>query len=88
LYAPAKRWDYLGNMMTISFAGALLLVPVILIHHLIHWPLFSPLYFMVVAGLMFAEHIRRTKLLALGWLLTITWALYRIILLGIILNLI
>src|SRR3569833_1663223 len=88
LYAPNKRWDYLGNMMTISFAGALLLTPVILLHHFIHWPLFFPLYFMLVAGLMFLEHIRRTKLLALGWLLTITWALYRIILLLIILNLI
>ncbi|HWD87043.1 MAG TPA: DCC1-like thiol-disulfide oxidoreductase family protein [Mucilaginibacter sp.] len=87
-YAPKKRWDYLGNMMTISFAGALLLIPVVLLHHLIHWPLFFPLYFMLVAGLMFLEHIRRTKLLALGWLLTITWALYRIILLLIILNLI
>ncbi|HZX57342.1 MAG TPA: DUF393 domain-containing protein, partial [Mucilaginibacter sp.] len=35
MYAPAKRWDYLGNMMTISFAGALLLIPVILLKHFI-----------------------------------------------------
>jgi predicted DCC family thiol-disulfide oxidoreductase YuxK len=88
LYAPKKRWDYLGNMMTISLAGALLLVPVILLHNLIYWQLFFPLYFMLVAGLMFAEHIRRTKLLNLGWLLSITWVLYRIVLLLIILNLI
>ncbi|MBS1532841.1 MAG: DUF393 domain-containing protein [Bacteroidetes bacterium] len=88
LYAPQKCWDYLGNMMTISFAGALILIPVILLHHLISWTLFFPLYFVLVAGLMFLEHVRRTKLLNLGWLLTITWALYRIILLAIILNLI
>lgn len=88
LYAPKKSWDYLGNMMTISFAGALLLVPVVILHHTIHWPIFFPLYFMLVAGLMFLEHIRRAKLLHLGWLLTVTWALYRVILLLIILNLI
>jgi hypothetical protein len=88
LYAPAKRWDYLGNMMTISFAGALLLIPVILLRHFIQLPIVFPLYFLLIAGLMFLEHIRRTKILKLGWLLTITWVFYRIIILLIILNLI
>jgi len=89
LYAYKKRWDYLGNMMTISFAGALLLAPVILISHYIHfWPIVYPAYFMLVAGLMFLEHIRRTRLLKLGWLLTISWTFYRIIILLLILNLI
>lgn len=86
-YAPAKRWDYLGNMMTISFAGALVLVPVILLKHLITLPIVFPLYFLLVAGLMFLEHIRRTRILRLGWLLTISWVFYRIIILLIILNL-
>jgi hypothetical protein len=40
---------------------------------------------MLVAGLMFLEHIRRTKLLQLGWTLTITWALYRAAILVLIL---
>jgi hypothetical protein len=76
LYAPKKRWDYLGNMMTISFAGALLLVPVILLSHVIHfWPIVYLAYFMMVAGLMFLEHVRRTKLMKLGWLLTISWVI-------------
>jgi hypothetical protein len=89
LYAPKKRWDYLGNMMTISFAGALLLAPVVLISHYIHlWPIVYPGYFMLVAGLMLLGHIRRTKLLKLGWLLTISWVFYRVILLVLILNLI
>jgi hypothetical protein len=88
LYMPAKRWDYLGNMMTISFAGALLLVPVILLKHTIPLPVVFPLYFLLVAGLMFLEHIRRTKVLKLGWLLTISWVFYRIIILLIILNVI
>jgi len=84
IYAPAKRWEYLGNMMTISFAGALLLTPMLIFPHLM--PVFYPLYFMAVAGLMFLEHIRRTKLLHLGWLLTITWVIYRIAVLILILK--
>lgn len=81
-----KKWDYLGNMMTISFAGSLLLGLMLTISGLIgHHPLFYSLYFMLVAGLMFLEHIRRSKLLKLGWTLTITWALYRSALLVIIL---
>ncbi|RFZ84585.1 DUF393 domain-containing protein [Mucilaginibacter terrenus] len=87
LYAPAKRWDYLGNMMTISFAGALLLLPVILVAKLLGLPaLICTLCFLAVAGLMFLEHIRRTKLMQLGWLLTISWVVYRLALLAIILN--
>ena len=77
-----KIWEYLGNMMTISFAGSLLLLIMLGINH---WfsitPIIAVLYFMAVAGLMFLEHIRRTKLLNLGWTLTITWALYRALLL-------
>jgi len=44
-------------------------------------PLFYVCYFMCVAGLMFLEHIRRTKLLNLGWVLTISWACYRLLVL-------
>lgn len=85
LYAPTKRWDYLGNMMTISLAGALLLLPVVIAARFITLPpLVSTLYFLAVAGLMFLEHIRRAKLLQLGWLLTATWALYRLVVLLII----
>jgi hypothetical protein len=81
-----ERWNYLGNMMTISFAGSLLLGVMLMLSGLIgHHPLFYSLYFMLIAGLMFLEHIRRTKLLKLGWTLTITWALYRAALLVIIL---
>jgi len=81
-----KRWDYLGNMMTISFGGALLLLPVLL---LAHWfnlnPLFCAAWFVAVAGLMLLEHIRRSKLLELGWILTTSWVLYRILVLLLIL---
>lgn len=84
-YKPAKRWEYLGNMMTISFAGSLLLLPVILLAKVILLtPVICGICFMGVAGLMFLEHIRRSKLMGLGWLLTITWMLYRLLLLVII----
>jgi len=82
IIAPTKKWAYLGNMMTISFAGALLLLPGLLIAALVNLsPLFYVCYFMGVAGLMFLEHIRRTKLLQLGWFLTISWACYRLLVL-------
>jgi predicted DCC family thiol-disulfide oxidoreductase YuxK len=83
-----QTWTYLGNMMTISFAGSLLLLIPLAISH--WFKLGSEVYalcFMGVAGLMFLEHIRRTQLLNLGWVPTITWVAYRIILLALILNL-
>jgi predicted DCC family thiol-disulfide oxidoreductase YuxK len=84
-YRKEKLWDYLGNMMTISFAGSLLLQPVlILTKYFDVQPVFFILYFLMVAGLMFLEHIRRSKLLKLGWLMSMSWALYRLIVLGLI----
>lgn len=86
-YAPRKRSDYLGNMMTISFAGALLLLPVMLVAGWLGLGAIAcTICFLGVAGLMFLEHIRRTKLLQLGWLLTITWVVYRLAVLMIIFN--
>ena len=85
--AKQKRWDYLGNMMTISFTGALLLGLMLILAPLIgHHQIVYLGYFMAVAGLMFLEHIRRSKLLQLGWWLTISWAVYRLLVLLIILT--
>jgi len=79
--AKDRLWTYLGNLMTISFAGGLVLAVALFISH---WfsiaPVFYVLYFMVVAGLMFLEHIRRTHLLQLGWAMTISWTIYRVLL--------
>ncbi|MEO6520851.1 MAG: DCC1-like thiol-disulfide oxidoreductase family protein [Mucilaginibacter sp.] len=80
--AKDKLWSYLGNMMTISFAGALLLLPGLLMAKLFGIaPLFCVLYFLFVAGLMFLEHIRRAHLLSLGWALSISWVCYRLMVL-------
>jgi len=84
--APIKKWDYLGNMMTISFAGALLLLPMLVIAHLVVLPaIVATSYFLAVAVLMFLEHVRRTGLLRLGWLLSTTWVVYRIVVLIVVL---
>lgn len=85
LYKREKLWDYLGNMMTISFAGSLLLLPTLIFaKYLEIYPIIFILYFLMVAGFMFLEHIRRSKILKLGWAMSITWAVYRLIVLGLI----
>ncbi len=77
--AKGKLWAYLGNMMTVSFAGALLLLTGLLTALLFELPpIVYAVYFMLVAGCMLLEHIRRVKLLGLGWTLSVTWVIYRI----------
>ncbi|MBL7718379.1 MAG: hypothetical protein JNL72_06060 [Flavipsychrobacter sp.] len=84
-FRPAKLWDYLGNMMTISFAASLMLVVGMCMARLIPPPpLAYVCYFLALAGLMLLEHIRRSTILRLGWLMTATWLLYRAIVLVII----
>jgi len=81
-----RRWDYLGNMMTISVTGALLLLPGLFVAH---WFIITPLvyigWFMCVAGFMLILHLKRSKLLGIGLSLTFSWVLYRLIVLTIIL---
>ena len=80
-----QLWVYLGNMMTISFAGALLLLPGVYVYR--HFDLnviYYAAWFMFVVGLMFLEHIRRSRLLTLGWIMTISWVTYRIFVLSLI----
>lgn len=83
--AKTKTWAYLGNLMTISFAGALLLLPGLIIAACFNLPpVFYVGYFTAVVGLMLLEHIRRTKLLKLSYALTISWVCYRLVVLAII----
>jgi len=83
--AKDKTWSYLGNMMTISFAGALLLlIGLLAANRFTIAPPFYAAYFMLVAGCMLLEHIRRTKLLGLGWALSASWAIYRLLVLLVI----
>jgi hypothetical protein len=76
---------YLGNMMTISLAGSLLLAIAIPLKMFINEPLFFAGYFMIVVGLMFMEHLRRIKLLGIHAFATASWVLYRLLVLSLIL---
>lgn len=75
--------DYIGHLMTVSFGGALLLFPMIFVSGAA--PLFYLIYFFVVVALMLAEHTRRVKLLKLPRVLSLTWVIYRLIVLWILL---
>lgn len=85
LYRKQVLFDYLGNMMTVSLMGALALLPALFIGQWLYSPLFSTLYFLMIAGGMLLEHMRRMKLLGLNLLPSATWILYRLLVLGAIL---
>ena len=71
-----KMLDYLGNMMTVSLIGTILLLPMLLFNT-------SPIvylgYFMMVVGIMLLEHLRRCKILEIGIIPTISWVSYRLV---------
>ncbi len=81
LFVPSgRRWDYIGNMITVSLIGTLLLLPVLWLGNLFGLP---PAYyfagFMGVVVFMLWEHMRRVRLLKMpGWL-SASWVLYRIV---------
>ncbi|NDI98443.1 hypothetical protein GWA97_05100 [Flavobacterium sp. LaA7.5] len=80
--------NYLGNVMTVSLAGSLLLLPMLLIDSFTTVPeILNIIWFGITVTLMFAEHFRRVKILDLPPYLCFTWAAYRLIALIIILNL-
>jgi hypothetical protein len=73
--------------MTISLAGSLALAPALAVAAFTHLPPVAATgWFLIVAGLMLLEHIRRTKLLGLDWTLTVSWAAYRLVVLILILR--
>lgn len=85
MYLKNKIWDYLGNVMTVSLIGTLLLIPALFTHFT---PGFYIIYFGVVVLIMFLEHLRRCKLLKLNYLPTISWILFRMTVLALIICLI
>lgn len=79
--------NYLGNLMTISLMGSLLLLPIIIANQFfkINETLVL-LWFGTTVLIMLREHFRRVTLLELPKWLTITWVAYRIIALFLIQN--
>jgi len=78
-----RTLHYFGNLMTISTMGALLLIPAIIFRNI-----FSTIpevaylgYLALPVLIMLWQHVRRVKMLELPFYLTITWILYRLILL-------
>jgi predicted DCC family thiol-disulfide oxidoreductase YuxK len=76
---------YLGNMMSVSLMGAVLLIPMLLINSFVIMSVYANLaWFGLVVAIMFLEHWRRVKILGLHWLVSVSWVLYRLIVLWIV----
>ncbi|UII20462.1 hypothetical protein [Fulvivirga ligni] len=85
LFVKDKVLEYLGNMMTVSIIGALMLLPSLIAGIFTGPGIFYLGYFLLVVGFMVWEHSRRVKLLKLPFYLTVTWLVYRLTILLIIL---
>jgi hypothetical protein len=74
---------YLGNMMTVSLIGALFLLPVLFFAWISHWdaPWWYTAYFLIIVGTIILIHKDRVERLNLHWVITLSWILYRILLL-------
>jgi hypothetical protein len=83
LLRKERLLHYLGNMMTVSLAGSLLLLPAIALSKsgLTTAAYSHTGWFLIVVGLMFVEHMRRVKLLGIHWSATVSWIFYRTIIL-------
>lgn len=76
---------YWGNLMTVSLIGSLLLLPVFLINTWITIPSILILgYFGSVVLAMLIMHMHRCKVLELGIVPTITWIIYRLLILSVL----
>ena len=75
---------YLGNMMTVSNIGALLLLPALFFPNNFLRPEIYVAFFGAVVFIMLLEHYRRTKILGLTAWASGSWVAYRLIVLGII----
>ncbi|XLS30165.1 DCC1-like thiol-disulfide oxidoreductase family protein [Flavobacteriaceae bacterium M23B6Z8] len=82
---PKVLVNYTGHLVTVSFLGSLLLLPVWLVNTFIPLPLQTNiLYFLLVATFLWFHHKQRVENLRLPSRLSMSWAAYRILLLLII----
>lgn len=87
-FKPTKKllFDYLGNMMTVSLIGSLLLLPLLILNHYMTVSSYLALgWFFAVVLYMFLLHHRRVGYIQAPVGLSYTWVLYRVIVLLIIL---
>ena len=77
-------WNYLGQMSLISFVGALALVPMLLVQQTVGLSHYVTIgYFGTIVFGMFLWHSQRVAIIGAPKVMTITWILYRLIILGI-----
>lgn len=85
LVTRSRRMEYLGNMMTVSLIGSLLLIPAIIAGNFIAIPaIVSLIYFSGVVAFMLFEHMRRMRILDLGIGMSLSWVLYRTLVLAVL----
>ena len=83
-----RQLEYVGNLVTVSIMGSLILAPILVLNQFLNLnKYFILVWFGLTVNFMIYEHFRRIKVLELPKHLTLTWILYRIIALIIILNL-
>lgn len=81
------KLNYVGNLMTVSLIGSLLLLPILIANSFIKIHEMAILsWFAFTVLIMFTEHFRRLKILNLSGYLSLTWVIYRAIALYIILT--
>jgi len=73
-YLKDKLWNYLGNMMTVSLIGTLLLIPALFLNLS---SAFLIIYFGIIVFVMLLEHMRRCRILKLNFLPTFSWMIFR-----------
>lgn len=81
----SKRLDYLGNMSTVSVMGGLLLLPLFALNAVVDLSaiaLFAG--FGIIVGWMFLQHLKRCKKLGLPLSASISWVLFRTLVLVLI----
>lgn len=83
-----KQLTYIGNLMTISVMGSLILIPVLILNTFVSLSEIGLLtWFGLTVSIMLYEHTKRVKLLELPSYLSFTWVLYRMLVLLLILSL-
>jgi hypothetical protein len=82
----ADRLDYAVILVLVSSLGAALLWPLLLWHRLAPVrPLAAVAYFFAVVAVMFVVHLRLVRRAALPLVLCMTWVVYRLLILAVIL---
>jgi hypothetical protein len=77
---------YLGNLMAISLGGSMLLLPAFVLKSMgwIDNSIFYLGWFAIVVSLMLLEHIRRSRILEINFVASVSWIIYRLLVLAMI----